>query len=281
MRTTDAPVRRPTSAARVVRITPDGRTTLPDRLATEEPMEIRVHGPGEAPVPVAVTMRTPGNDFALAVGFLLAEGLLAGPADLDGIAYCLGGDGEQQFNVVTVRLRTPVVARVRPRNVVTTSACGVCGTASIDDIADHCTPVTAGPEVAATVLDALSGTLAGAQRTFDVTGGVHAAARFSPDGRLLDVREDVGRHNALDKLVGQALLDGALPLTDDVLLVSGRLSFELVQKAAVAGIPVVCAVGAPSNLAVATAERFGQTVVAFLRDGRANVYSHPERVVGP
>lgn len=281
MRTSDAPVRRPTSAARVVRISPDGRHDVPDRLATEEPLELRIHGPGEDPVALSVTMRTPGHDFELAAGFLLAEGLLHGAADLDTIAYCVGPDGEQEFNVVTVRTRTPVVDRVRPRAVTTTSACGVCGAASIDAVADHCAPIGAGPTVAATVLAALPDTLGTAQRNFAATGGVHAAARFSTDGTLLDLREDVGRHNALDKLVGRALLDDALPRSDDVLLVSGRLSFELVQKAAAAGIAVVCAVGAPSSLAVATARRFGQTVVAFVRDGRANVYTHPERVIGP
>jgi FdhD protein len=244
-------------------------------------MEIRVHGPGEEPRPLAVTMRTPGSDFELAVGFLLAEGLLSGPADLDTVAYCVGPEGIQQYNVVTVRLRAPVGDRLRARNVLTTSACGVCGAASIDDIATHAPPVGSGPEVRTEVLHGLTEVLGGAQRAFGATGGVHAAARFGPTGDLRAVREDVGRHNALDKLVGHATLAGALPLTDDVLLVSGRLSFELVQKAAVAGIPVVCAIGAPSNLAVATAERFGQTVVAFLRDGRANIYSHPERIVGP
>ena len=281
MATSEHRTRRSTSATRVVRITPDGRTEVPDRLAGEEPLELRVHGPGEEPRALTVTMRTPGHDFELAAGLLLAEGLVTGPDGVVRIDYCTGADGTQAYNVVTVRLRVPLGDRLRGRNVVTTSACGVCGAASIDDIAEFTGTVAAGPSVPAEVIAALPDVLASAQRTFDVTGGVHAAARFDTSGTLLGVREDVGRHNALDKLVGRAFLDRALPLTDQVLLVSGRLSFELVQKAAVAGIPIVCAVGAPSDLAVATASRFGQTVVGFLRDGRFNVYTSPDRVEGP
>jgi len=152
-------------------------------------MEIRVHGPGEEPRPLAVTMRTPGSDFELAVGFLLAEGLLSGPADLDTVAYCVGPEGIQQYNVVTVRLRAPVGDRLRARNVLTTSACGVCGAASIDDIATHAPPVGSGPEVRTEVLHGLTEVLGGAQRAFGATGGVHAAARFGPTGDLRAVRE--------------------------------------------------------------------------------------------
>lgn len=277
MRLTDAPARRPVTSAQVLAVGPEGARRRPDRLVTEEPLELRVHGPGEEPVPVVVTMRTPGNDFELAAGFLFTEGLLAAGA-VDTIAYCLGGDGEQQYNVVTLRARTPVVDRVRTRSFLSTSSCGVCGKAALEDVEVRCDPVGPGPTVARSVVLGLPASLAEHQRVFGETGGLHAAARFSPDGTLLAMREDIGRHNALDKLVGHALLDGSIPLSEQLLLVSGRLSFELVQKAAVAGIPVLCAVSAPSSLAVAAAEQFGQTVVAFLRDDRFNVYSHPERI---
>ena len=271
-------VRRPVTRATVLAVGIDGARARPDRLVTEEPLEIRVHAPGAEPVPLAVTMRTPGNDFELAAGFCLAEGVVAGPDDIDTIAYCLGGDGEQQYNVVTVRLRRPTRTVPAPRPFLANSSCGVCGKAVVDDIAVACTPVPAGPTVAASVVRSLPERLATQQRVFGETGGLHAAARFAPDGTMHSSREDVGRHNALDKLVGEALLDRAVPLRDDVLMVSGRLSFELVHKAAVAGIPVVCAVSAPSSLAVQLARELGQTVVGFVRDGRFNVYSHPERV---
>jgi FdhD protein len=248
-------------------------------------MEIRVHGPGQEPVPVAVTMRTPGNDFELAVGLCRTEGIITGGDEIDTIAYCLApdpgdpaGKAEQQYNVVTVRLRRPVAADVREHRYLATSACGICGKAALDEVEVRCAPVGDGPRVGASVIRQLPERLEERQRVFGETGGLHAAARFDAAGELVAVREDVGRHNALDKLVGHALLDGALPLADEVLLVSGRLSFELVQKAAVAGIPVLCAVSAPSSLAVSAAERFGQTVVGFLRGARFNVYAHAERI---
>ena len=223
-------------------------------------------------------MRTPGNDFELAAGFCRTEGLISAPADIDTIAYCLGDEGEQLFNVVTLRLRRPIVAEIRERRFLANSACGICGKAALDDLEVRCEPVGPGPVVAASIVRTLPARLAEHQRLFGETGGLHAAARFTATGELIAVREDIGRHNALDKLVGAALLEGALPLADEVLLVSGRLSFELVQKAAVAGISVLCAVSAPSSLAVAAAERFGQTVVGFLRDDRFNVYTHRERI---
>ena len=278
MRLSDAPVRRPIADVQVLAVDPEGARRRPDRLATEEPMEIRVAGPGQEPVPFAVAMRTPGNDFELAAGLCLTEGLIAGADDLDGIAYCLGREHEQMFNVVTVRLRVPIPDDVRERRYLANSSCGICGKAALEEIEVRCAPVGAGPTIAASVLGTLPDVLARHQRVFDQTGGLHAAARFASDGTLLHAREDVGRHNALDKLIGHALLERQLPLGDDVLLVSGRLSFELVQKAAVAGISVLCAVSAPSSLAVAAAEQLGQTVVGFLRDGRFNVYCRPERV---
>jgi len=278
VRLSDAPVRRPVSDVQVVAFDADGARRRPDQLVTEEPMEIRVAGPRQDPVPFAVAMRTPGNDFELAAGLCLTEGLITGPDDLDNIAYCLGPEREQMFNVVTVGLRTRVPERVRDRRYLSNSSCGICGKAALDEIAVRCEAVADGPIVAASVLGTLPEQLARHQRVFDQTGGLHAAARFSVDGSLLESREDVGRHNALDKLIGHALLERALPLANDILLVSGRLSFELVQKAAVAGLPVLCAVSAPSSLAVAAAEELGQTVVGFLRDGRFNVYSRPDRI---
>jgi FdhD protein len=275
----DAAVRRPTTNVQVVSVDGGQARQRPDRLVTEEPMEIRLHGPGEEPASVAVTMRTPGSDFELAVGFCLTEGLLTDPDDLASAAYCLGGDGEQQYNVVTVRRRSPAVASIRDRTFVATASCGLCGKATLDDIEQRVTPIaTTGPVIAASVLVTLPRRLAEHQQVFDATGGLHAAARFDTHGTLLASREDVGRHNALDKLVGHAFLEHELPLAEQVVLVSGRVSFELVQKAAMAGVPIVCAVSAPSSLAVHAAERFGVTVVGFLRGDRFNVYAHPARV---
>lgn len=274
----DAPVRRPVSNVQVLSFDAQGARRRPDRLATEEPMEVRVAGPGQDPVPFAVAMRTPGNDFELAAGLCRTEGLLECTDDLDSIAYCLGVDHEQMFNVVTVRMRVPVVGDVRDRRYLASSSCGVCGKAALDEIELRCDPVGPGPTVAAGVVVSLPDVLARHQRVFDQTGGLHAAARFAPDGSLRATREDVGRHNALDKLIGHALIERELPLGDDILLVSGRLSFELVQKAAVAGISVLCSVSAPSSLAVAAAEQLGQTVVGFVRDGRFNVYTRPARI---
>jgi FdhD protein len=274
----DVPVRRPTSAVQVVSVDAAGSRRRPDRLVTEEPMEIRVHGPGEAPAPLVVTMRTPGNDFELAAGFCVTEGVITDPHDVGSVAYCVGPGGHQQFNVVTVRLRRAVAGSLRERRFVSTASCGLCGKTALDDVEVRCDAVASGPTVAASIVRALPSRLGEAQAVFDMTGGLHAAATFRADGTLVSVREDVGRHNAVDKLVGEAVLARQLPLSELILMVSGRLSFELVQKAAVAGIPMLCAVSAPSSLAVKAAERFGQTVVGFLRDERFNVYSHPERV---
>ncbi len=285
----DVAVRRPVTTCRVVTVDGDTVTERRDQLATEEPMEIRVQGPGQDPVALAVTMRTPGNDFELAAGLCCTEGLIASADDLDTIAYCLTANltanlpegeerPEQQYNIVTVRMRAAVPAGVHERRYLANSSCGICGKAALDEVEVRCAPVGAGPRVAASAVRSLPNLLAARQRVFDQTGGLHAAACFTATGELLEVREDVGRHNALDKLIGNALLEGLLPLSDQVLLVSGRLSFELVQKAAVAGIPVLCAVSAPSSLAVAAADRFGQTIVGFLRGERFNVYTHPERI---
>jgi FdhD protein len=274
----DQPLRRNLSGTRVVAFNDGVRSERPDTLATEEPMEIRVGGPGQEAGRVAVTMRTPGGDYELAVGFLFTEGLIR-PEDVLRVAYCDDlEDDEQRYNVVTVGLGVPFDHGVLGRNFYATSSCGVCGKASLDDVALHCPAVASGPSVSLEILLSLPAALRAGQRVFDRTGGLHAAGLFSTGGEPITVREDVGRHNAVDKVIGERLLAGGLPLSAHVLQVSGRLSFELVQKAAMAGIPVISAVSAPSSLAVEAAERFGMTLVGFVRPGRANVYTHPERI---
>jgi FdhD protein len=272
-------VRRNVTHVRVVAVHGDARSERADALATEEPLEIRAQGPGQEAQRVAVTMRTPGGDFELAAGFLFTEGLVTAD-DVRRVAYCDDlDDEEQRYNVVTVTLAPPFDTERLSRNFYATSSCGVCGKASLDDIAVRCEVVPAGFTVAADVLVSMPDRLREAQRVFDRTGGLHAAGLFDAEGSVLSVREDVGRHNAVDKVIGEQLLAGRVPLADRVLQVSGRASFEIVQKAAVAGIPVVSAVSAPSSLAVDAGERLGVTVVGFVRDGRCNVYTHPARIV--
>jgi FdhD protein len=255
-------------------------TRRPDHLVGEEPMVIRVAGPGQAPVDVAVTMRTPGHDAELAVGFLVSEGLLA-PADLNGLTVEVGdpADVATPDNELVVRIARPFdPATVPVRAFVASASCGICGKASLDDVAIRCAPLPAGPRVGAAVIAALPDRLRTGQAIFERTGGLHAAGLFDPAGALLAVREDVGRHNALDKLIGSAALAGDLPLHDRILAVSGRVSFEIVQKAAVAGIPVVAAGKAPTDLAASAAERLGLTLVGFVRGGGFNVYAGEERI---
>jgi FdhD protein len=271
--------RRPTAAASVRAVEGDSARERSDRLVTEEPMEIRVHGPGQEPEPLVVTMRTPGNDFDLAVGLCITEGVIESASDVATVAYCLPDDGGvQEYNVVTIRLRRPVDLADHHRSFAANASCGLCGKATLEQVEIECGPVGPGPTVGRGVLVTLPQRLRRAQSVFDATGGLHAAACFGADGELTLLREDVGRHNAVDKVVGHAALQGRLPPADQLLLVSGRVSFEIVQKAAVAGIPILCAVSAPSSLAVEAADRLGQTVVGFLRGDRFNVYTHPERV---
>jgi FdhD protein len=277
--TSDA-ARRPTTPARVDVWTGERWRSRPDRLATEEPMEIRVDAPGAASGPLAVVMRTPGHDFELAVGFCLTEGVIDSAGDLGDVRYCTGPDVAQEYNVVTVGVRRPVDLEARARGFAAGASCGVCGKATLDQLEVECAPVGPGPVVALETLVALPDRLRAGQALFDATGALHGAALTDADGAVLAVREDVGRHNAVDKLVGHAALAGRLPLSDTILVVSGRTSFEIVQKAARAGIPVIVAVSGPSSLAVATAERFGITLVGFVRDGHANVYTGAARVVG-
>ncbi len=266
-----------------VRVVEGGRMRVrPDSLATEEPMEIRLLS-GGARQTVAVTMRTPGADFELAAGFLYGEGLVKTPEDIAKISYCVDSDldTEQQYNIVNVELRAGREYDLRPleRHFYTSSACGVCGKASLEQLELRgCPIVPPGPEVSAQTVYSLPGKLREAQGLFDATGGLHAAALFDAEGELLTLREDVGRHNATDKLVGWALLEGRLPLADHVVLVSGRSSFEILQKCLTAGVPIVCAISAPSSLAVDVARQFGITLVGFLRGGKFNVYAGFERV---
>jgi FdhD protein len=249
----------------------------PDDLAAEEPLEIRVRK-----TPLAVTMRTPGNDIDLAMGFLLTEGIIGAAGDVVTAQLCAGTDTPNTYNVVDIVLGAdvPPPATDPTRNFYTTSSCGVCGKASIDAVRTRSRFDVSGDDftITARLLSELPDQLRAAQRTFDRTGGLHAAGLFSEDGKLLVLREDVGRHNAVDKVIGWALREGRLPLTGHVLLVSGRASFELTQKAWMAGIPLLAAVSAPSTLAAELADEAGMTLVGFLRGPSMNVYAGAQRV---
>ena len=258
------------------------RSHRPDTVAAEEPLEIRLAG-----TPLAVTMRTPGADFDLVHGFLATEGVIAGIEDVAGLRYCnsVDDEGRNTYNVVDVDLATGVEppATALDRNFLTSSSCGVCGKASIDAIRTRTRHDVAadGTRLDLATLLALPDRLRAAQQVFDKTGGLHAAGLFTADGDLVALREDVGRHNAVDKVVGDAVRAGRLPLTGHVLLVSGRASFELTQKAAMAGIPVLAAVSAPSSLAVELAADAGITLVGFLRGDGCNIYTRQERIALP
>ena len=266
---------------RVIRAMSDGTTRVrEEKLAGEEPLEIRF-----GHTSFTTSMRTPGDDFDLVAGFLLAEGIVTKAEHLAAMRYCLGTDedGNQTYNVIEVQLGFGAVPPdlSAARNVVTSSACGICGTNSIDEVRkksmfelrEDCGQVVLG------VLLSMPDTLRESQKLFSSTGGVHAAGLFSTRGDLLILREDVGRHNAVDKVIGAALREGRMPLSDTVLQVSGRASFELVQKAAMAGIPVLTAVSAPSSLAVDLAQDAGLTLAAFSRGHSVNLYTHAHRVV--
>ena len=237
-------------------------------------MEIRVEA-GERTYPVSVTMRTPGHDFELAAGFLCTEGVIRSRKAIERIGYCTAGREPQHQNIVTVHLRcnVPFDPLRLSRHVYTTSSCGICGKATLEQVrATNPPPLTGKPQLPEGYFLTLPEVMRRRQTTFARTGGLHAAALFDPAGHLLELREDVGRHNAMDKLVGTLLLTDRLPAPESVVLVSGRTSFELVQKALMAGIPILAAVGAPSSLAIDLAKEFGMTLVGFLRDGRFNTY---------
>jgi len=259
----------------VLRLRAGAATSRPDILAVEEPMEIRVGGRE-----VAVTMRTPGDDYELATGFLVSEGVIAAAGDVVAIRYCVGGRPDPTYNVVDVTLAPHVEVPDFARNFYVSSSCGVCGKDSLDKVRT----VARWPvgndlvRVSSTLLAELPDRLRAGQAVFQRTGGLHAAGLFTTDGELLCLREDVGRHNAVDKVVGWALAAGRLPLHGCVLQVSGRASFELVQKAWMAGVPVMSAVSAPSTLAVDLATEAGITLAGFVRNGGMNIYSAAERV---
>ena len=275
----------PSVEARIVSY--DGERLAPkfDRLATEEPLEIRLRAGGETRT-IAITMRTPGNDFELAAGFLYNEGVLANYDALLGISFCVDRDVdvEQRYNIVNVDLAAKTLPQIDglDRHFLTTSACGICGRAGIEALSTRGvarieSPVVLDPKIVTLLPDRLRE----AQGVFSKTGGLHAAGLFDLAGTLLAIREDVGRHNALDKLVGWALLNKRLPLDRSVLLVSGRTSYEIVQKAIVARIAIVAAVSAPSSLAVDLARAFGVTLAGFVRDDRFNIYTGAERLRVP
>jgi FdhD protein len=250
------------------RVEPGSNASEQDLVAVEEPLQIRV---GDRDI--AITMRTPGQDRELAAGFLFTEGLVQSASQILGIV-------SDDRGAVTVTLAQGVEISIGERNFYVTSSCGVCGKASIDGLRVACPALPRGiPRIPARVIPQLPDILRNSQTVFDRTGGLHAAGLFDTSGNLLAVREDVGRHNAVDKLIGAALLEGRIPLHNSILMLSGRISFELAQKALMAGIPIVAAVGAPSSLAIETALHFGMTLIGFVRGQRYNVYSGQERLL--
>jgi FdhD protein len=265
-------------AVDVTRVRAGARLEACDRAATEEPLEIRLHGR-----PFAVVMRTPGADRELAAGFLLSEGVLRSADELGTIAHCTDADAEHPENVINVTLAggsAESLARLLAsrRQVTMNSSCGLCGRLTIESLRADAPPLGGGWTLPAAVLAGLPDRLRAVQAVFEETGGLHAAGLFSPDGELVTSAEDVGRHNAVDKIVGRMLMREELPLSRAVLFVSGRTSYEIVQKAFLAGIPVVGAVSAPSTLAIDLARDTGMTLVGFVRDGGFNVYAHEERI---
>jgi FdhD protein len=267
-------------AVDIVRVRGGARTAAADRAAAEEPLEVRLHGR-----PFAVIMRTPGADRELAAGFLLAERVIAGADDLGTIAHCTDPGAEHRENIVNVTLANGSAEALDRllagrRNVATNSSCGMCGRRTIESLASDVVPLNAEWTVTASAIAALPVRLRARQAVFDETGGLHAAGLFARDGTLVDVAEDVGRHNAVDKIVGRMLMREALPLSNHLLCVSGRTSFEIVQKAMLAGIPIVAAVSAPSSLAIDLAQEYGVTLVGFIRGDAFNIYAHAERVDG-
>ncbi|NES82237.1 MAG: formate dehydrogenase accessory sulfurtransferase FdhD [Moorea sp. SIO2B7] len=251
-----------------------------DYITTEEPLEIRLVSPKQT---VAVTMRTPGSDFDLAAGFLYSEGVVNSREDIKNISYCVDPEleEEQRYNIINVTLKQGLQPNLPTleRHFFTTSACGVCGKASIESLKIRgCPIIPTEMKIPGELIYNLPDKLRSAQGIFTATGGLHAAALFDSQGQLLKLREDVGRHNALDKLIGAAFLIDELPLTNQIVMVSGRSSFEILQKCITAGVPIVCAVSAPSSLAVSLAQEFGITLIGFLRGQKFNVYSGIERI---
>lgn len=271
-------------SAIIEKITRGTKEEHSDLVAVEEPLEIRLgYGPDNQreQATISVTMRTPGHDFELALGFLFTEGIIESPGQVSSVKYCIDNGRQSTENIVRVELNPGV--KVQPerwlRNFYTTSSCGVCGKASIDAVKVNWTPLTDHTEIETVVLLGLADQLREKQLVFSHTGGLHAVGLFDAHGQLIQLREDVGRHNAMDKVLGSMFMLNAMPLSSKVLVVSGRASFELVQKAAVAGAPVLAAVGAPSSLAIELARASGMTLAGFLREGRFNIYTHAFRVI--
>lgn len=268
------------STVQIHKITADGSATLPDQLVREEPLEILLGtgaGAAHRRESLAVTMRTPGDDFELAAGFLFTEGIVAGADDIVSIRFV-----DENRVLVDLRPTLSIDFQQFKRNFYATSSCGVCGKASLDAVQTVACfrPIPGEPKVSRTVIFDLPEKLRAAQAAFEATGGLHAAGLFDENGRLILLREDVGRHNAVDKAIGAALRGGlSMPLSRYILLVSGRAGFELVQKASMAGLPMLAAVGAPSSLSVELAEASGMTLVGFLRGAKFNVYADAERII--
>jgi FdhD protein len=284
----------------VVHVSTAGRKSRRDRVVGEEPLEIRIVGPDGNAASVAITMRTPGHDFALAVGFLITEGVLKSAADVRRVEYCTRGVGlDQLYNIVTVHSSRPVPDGISRRALLTSASCGICGTATLDDLAASIATVQQEPgdfqmnsahNISVETVVALPDRLRVEQAVFERTGGLHGVGLFNFNGHALVVREDIGRHNAVDKVVGEAILhvsrksdsthttDAPIVLPDSILAVSGRVSYEIVQKAAMVAIPMIVAVSAPSSLAIDAAQRFGITLLGFVRNGSANIYTHAYRV---
>jgi FdhD protein len=267
---------------RVKRWTAGAWSESPDAVVMEEPLQLLLDGE-----PLSVVMRTPGNDIELTLGLLFAEGVIRSGKDVKAVRISAeAGERESAIDVDASIVESNVIdvllagqpGRRPERSMLASSACGVCGAVMIEDLRRGLSPLGEGPRVQASILPGLVDALRAGQGVFERTGGLHAAGLFSTDGTLLCVREDVGRHNALDKVAGRRLLDGKLPASESVLVVSGRAGYEIVQKSISAGIPILAAVGAPSSLAVALAREFNQTLVGFLRGERFNVYSAPERL---
>lgn len=251
-----------------------------DYLATEEPLELRLVSPAQT---VAVTMRTPGADFDLAAGFLYTEGIINHREDIETINYCLDTnvEQEQRYNIVNIEIKEGLSPNLKSleRHFFTTSACGVCGKANIEALKVRgCSLISTDTKVPAEVIYNLPNKLRDSQGIFTATGGLHAAGLFDFQGELIKLREDVGRHNALDKLIGSTFLANELPMSDRIIMVSGRSSFEILQKCIAAGVPIVCAVSAPSSLAVSLAQEFGVTLIGFLRGQKFNIYSGKQRI---
>ncbi len=279
---------RPSKQIEMLAVVGESAERRADQLAVEEPLEIRlIFGPpsGRCEQSISITMRTPGHDAELAAGFLLGEGIIAAGRNIETIRHCGPASEAGSFNAVRVELRADVAVDLQrlERHFYTTSSCGVCGKSSLEALEVKAAPLAAAERfrISAAAIHRLPKKLRESQEVFERTGGLHAAALFDAAGQLTEIREDVGRHNAVDKLVGSQLLAGQIPIADRGLLVSGRASFELMQKAIVAGIPLLAAVGAPSSLAVELALRFGATLIGFVRDERFNVYSGEQRIELP